>query len=328
MTDNTPSIQALLDEELANLITSLYQDFRISNTSLNALLQHLQQTQGKHLRARLVFLIAGAHGSITKQTQRGAVLVTLIHQASLLHDDVIDEANQRRGKTSMNAIWGNKKAILIGDYLLTQCISLALKQQDYVLLEPIAKAAQAMIEGELIQLSQTDPLTMREDICLDIIHKKTASLMAACGAIGAISTGHATSKQVEEMYQLGENIGMAFQIQDDLLDYGIGTKLDKDIGMDIKGQKITLPLYYALQAVKKPIRQEIISKLNRANQEPVFIQEIIDFVHSQGGIRQAQKKIDTYLDQALNLAKYRVPASLYQAELVQFLYSIFSVGRS
>ncbi|MFN7094792.1 MAG: polyprenyl synthetase family protein, partial [Burkholderiales bacterium] len=244
-------IETQVEQELTNLKACWEKVLQIpTHTPLQHLVQSIRHLPGKHLRARLVFLVAGAHGMVTDQTRRGATLVTLIHQASLLHDDVIDEAKQRRGNPSVNATWGNRKAILLGDYLLTHCINLAISHQDYNLLLPLVQTTQAMTEGELLQLSQINPLSVTEDICLEIIHKKTASLMGTCSMIGALSSSQPTEQQVSAMRHVGENLGMAFQIQDDLLDYGVQENLDKEIGMDIKSGKITLPLFYALQQAK------------------------------------------------------------------------------
>jgi octaprenyl-diphosphate synthase len=320
MKEQSPFMEALIDRELVNLKAYLHQFLQASiNTPFKHLTQYVAQIPGKQVRPRLVFLIAGAHGGITDQTRRGAGLVALIHQASLIHDDVIDEADQRQGRRSVNAAWGNKKAILIGDYLLTKCINLALSYQDYTLLKPIAQAAQAMTEGELLQLAQTDPLSIKEDTCLEIIHKKTASLMGACSAIGAISSDQATDRQVELMHCLGMHLGMAFQIQDDLLDYNLQVNLDKNVGMDIRNGRMTLPLLYALQQVKKLICQAVISKMSRCQQEPELIPEIIDFAHRQGGVKKAQKVMRTYRDQALRLAEDHLLESTYKTALVQFL---------
>jgi octaprenyl-diphosphate synthase len=319
MPNNLNKIQVLLEQELDKLKTTLKNSLSYTHDPLKEFITYILQTPGKQLRTRLVFLIAGAHGAITQQTQRGAALVSLMHQASLLHDDVIDEANQRRGRHSVNAIWGNKQAILIGNYLLYQCISLTLKYQDYIFLNQLTNAAQAMIDGELLQLKAVDPLAVTAELCLTIMHKKTASLMAACCAIGAMSSGQATDKQVKLMYQLGEVLGMAFQIQDDLLDYHLEADLDKAINMDIQSGKITLPLVYALQQANDQLRKDILALISRCKQEPTVIPTIVHFVYSQNGIKLAREKMYFYQAKALKLATKHLSESAYKTILVRLL---------
>jgi octaprenyl-diphosphate synthase len=315
--------QNRITEELAALNNYLKRSFQETNKSLfDAFIAYLLQAPGKQLRAKLVLLIAGALGNITLQTRRGAALVTALHQASLVHDDVIDEAIDRRGRPSVNAVWGNKKAVLLGDYLLAKAIAMAIEAQDYTLLAMISKAAQAMSEGELLQLEQSSELAITEATYLEIIHKKTASLMAACCSMGALSA-NATVEQVETMYKIGEQLGMAFQIKDDLLDY-LGykdlAKLGKAAGMDIKGKKITLPLIYALQQADEHACQEIRHLISLYSHNPETFQQVVTFVHTLGGITYAQKKMDAYRDKALQLVDSWLQPSPYKKLLAELIY--------
>jgi octaprenyl-diphosphate synthase len=307
--------QNVITEELAALNNYLKETFQETNKNLfDPFTEYLLQAPGKQLRAKLVLLIAGALGNITFQTRRGAALVIVLHQASLVHDDVVDEASYRRGRLSINAVWGNKKAVLLGDYLLAKVIAMAMEAQDYTLLTMLSKAAQAMSEGELLQLEQSIQLAITEKTYFEIIYKKTASLIATCCAIGAVSA-NATVEQVEAMYKVGEQIGIAFQLKDDLLDYLVcneQAEMGKEAGMDIKGKKITLPLIYALQQAGMQDRQDVYQLISLHSDEPATFQKIADFVHQLGGITYTQKKIERYQHKALELIDAWLPNNPYQ----------------
>src|SRR3984957_11818462 len=213
---------------------------------LDKITYYLIKRRGKQLRPMLVFFSAGLHGKMGDSTYRAAALIELLHTATLVHDDVVDETYRRRGFFSINALWKNKVAVLVGDYLLSRGLLLAVSNKEFQLLELVSKAVQKMSEGELLQIEKTRKLNITEEEYYEIIACKTASLVAACCASGALSTG-VSDEVVKKMWDMGELIGMAFQLKDDLLDYGSGQDIGKPIGTDIKEKKMSLPLIYALK---------------------------------------------------------------------------------
>ncbi|MEL6153005.1 MAG: polyprenyl synthetase family protein, partial [Bacteroidota bacterium] len=222
---------------------------------LQQVIQHWRQAPGKQIRPQCVFLVAGACGKISPKAHRAAALAALLHQASLVHDDVVDEATHRRGHPTVHARWGNKVAVLFGDHLLAKALSLVTQHHDYDLLQCLTEATQAMTQGELLQLSQAHQPETSEQVYLDIIHQKTAHLFGACFVMGAL-TAKAEEAQVTTLRQAGLHLGMAFQIRDDLNDYRAAEE-GKPTGMDIREGKLTLPLIYALQQADAPTRQSI-----------------------------------------------------------------------
>ena len=312
------AVQALITQELEALANTVRQQLQHPARSLTQITQHWLQHPGKQLRPQLVFLAAGMSGGITEKTRRGAALVTLLHSATLVHDDVVDEATQRRGLPAINAVWKNQAAVLFGDYLLAQGLLLAAQHQDYDCLEIIAATTRAMSVGELLQLEKARQLDLAEQDYFEIIHQKTAHLLGACLAIGALSAGALTT-QVAQLQQLGEQVGMAFQIKDDLLDYGNGGQLGKEVGMDIKQGKITLPLLYTLQHTSQENRQKIEQALHQ--QEPHPVQEVIALVHASGGITYAQKVMRQYRDAALAHLQ-ALEASGYQEALRSLIHAL------
>ena len=312
-------IQVLIAHEVKALASYVHHRLQGQGSLLAQLTNYLFKYKGKELRPRLVFLTAGASGGITEKTRRGAALVTLLHHASLVHDDVVDEAIQRRGVQSVNARWGNKAAVLLGDYLLSKSLSIAVEHQDHDFLAIMANTAQTMSEGELLQIAQVHELATTEATYLEIIYKKTAILIAACCAIGALSA-HAATKQVDMMYKLGRQIGMAFQIQDDLLDYEGTGALGKATGMDIKEKKITLPLLYALQQATEEDRQRVLYIMRDHNQNPGKVQEVMALVRASGGIAYAQEKMYNYRTKALKLLATCLEPSPYKEALADLIH--------
>ncbi len=286
---------------------------------LQQVAHHTFQSPGKQLRPTLVLLAAGACKNITAKALRGAVLVTLLHQASLTHDDVVDEATQRRGKPSINAVWNNKIAVLFGDYLLATGLQLATQHQDYDFLALIAETAQAMSVGELRQLAQTDTCDTTESIYLDIIYKKTAHLFGTCLAAGAMAAG-VSAAQVANMRRVGEQIGMAFQLKDDWLDYGI-ENLGKPLGMDLQGRKLTLPLIHALQQASAQQQREILNNLKNLQNHPQQQEAILTFVRQSPGMDYTQKTMLRYQQKALELLSYTA-TSPYQKALLLLIQHI------
>mmetsp|Transcript_9510 Transcript_9510/g.21826 ORF Transcript_9510/g.21826 Transcript_9510/m.21826 type:complete len:317 (-) Transcript_9510:1070-2020(-) len=281
---------------LANQITVLLQE---EHHWIHELTQHTFRAPGKQVRPMLVFLAAGACGGITPKAHRGAMLVTLLHQASLLHDDVVDEAVRRRGKTTINTVWNNKVAILFGDYLLAKLLQLITQHQDHDLLALITATAHAMSVGELRQLSQVRQFDTTEAAYLDIIYKKTAYFMGTCLAIGAMTAG-ADAVRVATLRQVGEHFGRAFQLKDDWQNYDIND-LDKPLGLDLQNSLLTLPLIRALQQATAQERKEMLHTLVQTQHQPQQKERVLSFVRASTGMDYTQKMMLRYKKKALGL---------------------------
>jgi octaprenyl-diphosphate synthase len=285
---------------------------------LDKIMSYIVKRKGKQMRPLFVFLTAGACGKINESTYRGASLIELVHTASLVHDDVVDNSNYRRGFFSVNALWKNKIAVLVGDFLLTRGLFLALEHKDYELLGICTDAVKEMSEGELMQMEKARHLDITEEVYFEIIRQKTASLIASCCAVGASSSG-APREVVERMKKLGENVGMAFQIKDDLFDFG-EDEIGKPVGIDIKEKKMTLPLIYALSKASWLEKRRIINIVRNESEKPKKVKEVIEFVKKSGGIEYAKQTMNRYYQQsieqigALQESEYRTSL----AQLVQF----------
>ena len=266
---------------------------------LDRITHYIIKRKGKQIRPMFVFFSASLCGGITEATYRGATLVELLHTATLVHDDVVDNSFERRGFFSINALWKNKIAVLIGDFLLSKGLLLSVKNKDFDLLKIVSEAVEQMSEGELLQIEKARRLDIDEKIYFDVIRQKTASLIASCCACGATSAG-ADDATVEKMRQFGEKIGIAFQIKDDVFDFGTDD-VGKPLGIDIKEKKITLPLIYALNKASYLEKKRIINLVKNHNDEPSKIAEIIRFVHSKGGISYAEQKMQTYQREAFDI---------------------------
>ena len=266
---------------------------------LDRITHYIIKRKGKQIRPMFVFFSASLCGGITEATYRGATLVELLHTATLVHDDVVDNSFERRGFFSINALWKNKIAVLIGDFLLSKGLLLSVKNKDFDLLKIVSEAVEQMSEGELLQIEKARRLDIDEKIYFDVIRQKTASLIASCCACGATSAG-ADDATVEKMRQFGEKIGIAFQIKDDVFDFGTDD-VGKPLGIDIKEKKITLPLIYALNKASYLEKKRIINLVKNHNDEPSKIAEIIQFVHSTGGIAYAEQKMQTYQREAFDI---------------------------
>jgi octaprenyl-diphosphate synthase len=248
-----------------------------------------------------VFLTAKMlNDEVRESTFTAASLIELLHTATLIHDDVVDEAYERRGFFSINALWKSKISVLIGDYLLSKGLLLAVEHNEYELLKIVSVAVREMSEGELLQTQKSRKLNITEEIYYDIIRKKTASLIAACTACGAKSSG-ADDSLVDKMWQFGESLGMAFQIKDDLLDYQNNGSIGKPSGNDIKEKKLTLPIIYALENSSLSEKKKILSIVKRHNKDKRKVQEVIDFVIAKGGIEYASQRMNEYKEKALDL---------------------------
>lgn len=285
---------------------------------LDKIMSYIVKRKGKQMRPMFVFLSAGTCGRITEATYRGASLIELLHTATLVHDDVVDEANYRRGFFSVNALWKNKIAVLVGDFLLSRGLILSIENKDFDLLSIVTHAVREMSEGELLQMEKSRRLDITEDIYYEIIRQKTASLIASCCAVGASSSG-ADASVVELMRSFGEKIGMAFQIKDDLFDYG-EMEIGKPVGIDIKEKKMTLPLIYALSRSGWLEKRRMISIVKNESDQPKKVKEVISYVKSSGGIQYAIEKMNRFHEEAIAILR-TLPESPYRSsleDLVQF----------
>ncbi len=266
---------------------------------LDTIMSYIVKRKGKQMRPILVLHCAKLFGEINDLSYRGAALVELLHTATLVHDDVVDDANMRRGFFSINALWKNKIAVLVGDYLLSKGLLLSLKHKDYYSLEILSTAVEKMSEGELLQMEKARKLDITEEIYFDIIHKKTASLLAACCGIGAAST-HQDASVVQAMEEFGLALGIAFQIKDDIFDYG-DNKIGKPTGIDIVEKKMTLPIIYALNQADSKTVSKILAIIKKSKKKKSDIQTVIDFVLQNGGLEYAREKMEFYKQKALTI---------------------------
>lgn len=280
---------------------------------LDKIMNYIVKRKGKQMRPMFVFLSAGTCGKINESTFRGASLIELLHTAALVHDDVVDEANYRRGYFSVNALWKNKVAVLVGDFLLTRGLMLSVENKDFNLLRIVTDAVREMSEGELLQIEKSRQLDITEAVYYEIIRQKTASLIASCCAVGA-SSGGATEEIVETMREFGEKIGMAFQIKDDLFDYG-EQEIGKPVGIDIKEKKMTLPLIYALSKASWTEKRRIINIVKNESGKPRKVKEVIEFVKRSGGLEYAVAAMNKYHQEAMVLLN-EFPENSYKESLI------------
>jgi octaprenyl-diphosphate synthase len=280
-----------------------FRAFMSSKVSLlDRITHYIVKRKGKQLRPMLVFLSAKLFSEVSESTYRGASLIELMHTATLVHDDVVDDANTRRGFFSINALWKNKIAVLVGDYLLSRVLLLAVEHKEHQLLELVSSAVKQMSEGELLQIEKARRLDITEDVYYNIIRQKTASLIASCCAVGAASVGQ-NEETVAQMRLFGETLGMAFQIKDDLFDYQSSLKTGKPSGIDIKEQKMTLPLIYALNHATSADKRRVIGIIKKHHDNPQKVQEVVQYVLHSGGIAYAESKMKAYRDEALSMLK-------------------------
>ncbi len=282
---------------------------------LNRITHYVVNRKGKQMRPMFVFLIAKMtnNGEVNERTYRGASVIELIHTATLVHDDVVDDSNKRRGFFSINALWKNKIAVLVGDYLLSKGLLLSIDNDDFDLLKIISVAVREMSEGELLQIEKARKLDITEEIYFEIIRQKTATLIAACCAMGAKSV-NASSEIVEDMRKFGELIGIAFQIKDDLFDYG-ETQIGKPTGIDIKEQKMTLPLIYAVNKALEKDRRWLINSVKNYNKDKQRVKEVISFVKNIGGLDYAVSTMKKYEEEAVKILE-KYPSSEYKDALL------------
>jgi octaprenyl-diphosphate synthase len=310
-------IRPLIGKELDEFELRFKDSMKSSVPLLDKITYYLIKRRGKQMRPMLVFLSAGSHGKIGDSSYRAAALIELLHTATLVHDDVVDETYRRRGFFSINALWKNKVAVLVGDYLLSRGLLLAIGNKEFQLLEIVSKAVQKMSEGELLQIEKTRKLNITEEEYYEIIACKTASLVAACCASGALSVG-ASEEVMQKMWEMGHLAGMAFQLKDDLLDFGTGQDIGKPVGTDIKEKKLSLPLIYALQQSTYAEKKRIVNQIKNKSKEPEVIEEIFNFVRSKGGLDYAKKVMIEYKEKAKAMVN-ELPQSDYKIAFVNLI---------
>ena len=305
-------IKRPITQELDLFETKFREAMKSNVPLLDTIMTYIVKRKGKQVRPMFVFFSAKLFNGINDSTYRAASLVELLHTATLVHDDVVDDSDERRGFFSINALWKNKIAVLVGDYLLSKGLLLSVKNKDYHLLEIVSESVEAMSEGELLQIEKTRNLNLSEEIYYDIIRKKTASLIASCCAIGAASAG-ANADQIEQMRLFGEKIGIAFQMKDDLLDYG-DSDIGKPTGIDLKEKKLTLPIIYTINNSDRSTRNFIINTIKNHNNNKSKVTEVIKYVNEHDGIAYTRKAMERHKNEALTLLN-NVSESPYKENL-------------
>lgn len=292
-------VKSIISKELSSFEKKFSASLRSNTPLLDKVMGYIIKRKGKQIRPMFVFLSAKLHGEVNESTYRAATLVELLHTATLVHDDVVDESMERRGFLSINANWKNKIAVLVGDYLLSKGLLLSTSHQDFEQLQILSDAVRQMSEGELLQMEKSRKLNLDESVYFEIIRSKTASLLSSACAAGAFSTS-GDMNTTNLMKSFGEKTGIAFQIKDDLFDYG-NEKIGKPTGNDIKEKKLTLPLIYTLNQVDKSTRKRLIYILKNEHKEKTSIKFVIDTVIKTGGIKYAEEKMYEYRDEALHI---------------------------
>jgi len=310
-------IKSPIGKEMALFEQKFAAAMQSSAPLLDKIMHYIVKRKGKQMRPMFVFFSAGVCGGITESTYNGASLIELLHTATLVHDDVVDDSNLRRGFFSVNALWKNKIAVLVGDYLLSRGLLLSVQNKEFTLLEIVARAVREISEGELLQIEKARKLDIKEEIYFDIIRQKTASLIAACCACGAASAG-GQETAIRQMHQFGELIGIAFQIKDDLFDLESAAKTGKPSGIDIKETKMTLPLIHVLNKAGDAQRKKIINTIKNHSNDQQKINEVIDFIITHGGIEYARKNMMEYREKAFDVLR-DFPESDYKTALIKLV---------
>jgi octaprenyl-diphosphate synthase len=317
-------IRRPVEKEMAEFEAYFGKTMRSEVPLLNIILNYIIRRKGKQMRPLLVFLTARLNGDITEATFIAATFIELLHTASLVHDDVVDDANERRGALSINALWNSKIAVLVGDYLLSKGMLISVEKNRFDMLEIVSDAVKSMSEGELLQLQKARKLNLKEEDYFRIIRSKTAALLSACTACGARSVSD-DSEVIQMMKDFGENIGIAFQIRDDLLDYEATGLTGKIAGNDIKERKITLPLIHALEQTSYLRRRHILGIVKTRKKSKSEIYEVISFVSENGGMEYAELKMNQYRDKALAILD-SYPESEIRESMKQFV--LFTTSRN
>lgn len=313
---STRSIKAVVEEEMVHFRRYFRESMRSDIGLLDKVTQYILRQKGKQMRPMLVLLAAKTCGGVNETTYRAAALVELLHTATLVHDDVVDDADTRRGMFSINALWKNKIAVLLGDFFLSRGLLLALNNNDYAMLHTLSDAVQRMSEGELLQIEKARKLDIDEATYFRIISDKTASLIAACVKCGAVS---ATDDEdaIARMREMGEKLGLAFQIRDDLFDFGV-KDVGKPLGIDLQEKKMTLPLIYALRETDVAQRKTIMKVVRKKKKSRADIRQVSAFVETQGGIAYAREKMQQLAHEAREIL-FTFPTSPAQAALVDLV---------
>lgn len=312
-------VKKTIGNELAIFEKKFSESAKGTNPLLDRILRFIIKRKGKQMRPMFVLLSAQISCEISEKTYRAASLIELLHTATLVHDDVVDNAMVRRNFFSVNALWKNKIAVLVGDFLLSKGLLLSLEHQDYPILHITSRAVKEMAEGELLQMEKARKLDIKEEIYFEIIRAKTASLLSAACAAGAYSATE--NQETAELFRLfGEKVGIAFQIKDDLFDYG-QDNIGKPTGIDIKEKKMTLPLIYTLQVVDSAIKKKIIYIVKNQNTNKEKVNEVIALVKQYGGIEYAHAKMLAYKEEALQMLEQfpESPAKAAMKELVNYV---------
>ncbi len=309
-------IQTPIAQEMVEFEKKFRHSMKSKVMLLDKIMTYIVRRKGKQMRPMFVFLSAATSGKISEASYRGASLIELLHTATLVHDDVVDESTYRRGFFSVNALWKNKIAVLVGDFLLSRGMLLSIENEDFDLLKIVSEAIREMSEGEILQMEKAKKLDINEEVYYEIIRQKTASLITACCKVGAASSG-ADPVTVKTMGEFGEKVGMAFQIKDDLFDYGV-QEIGKPLGIDIREKKMTLPLIHALNESTWKEKRHIINLIKKHNEETKKVNEVIAFVKAKGGIEYAEGVMKRYHQEAIEILK-TFPESQARTSLEQLV---------
>lgn len=292
-------IMAPISAEMIEFEARFRQSMQSKVPLLDKITHYIIRRKGKQMRPMFVFLTTKMLGEMNDKAYDAASLIELLHTATLVHDDVVDDANERRGFFSLNALWKNKIAVLVGDYMLSKVLLLSIEKKNVRLLEVVARAVREMSEGELLQIEKARRLDITEEIYFEVIRQKTASLIATCCEAGAISADR--EDIALHMQRFGELVGLAFQIKDDIFDYGTPGKIGKPTGLDIRERKMTLPLIYTLNSAPKEVRKELIYIVKNKNEDKKYVNRAIELVTTHGGLEYAHKKMMEIKQQALDM---------------------------
>jgi octaprenyl-diphosphate synthase len=310
---NVDEIMHPIQSEMAEFEVRFRQSMKSKVPLLDKITHYIIRRKGKQMRPMFIFLTAKMLGEMNDRSYDAASLVELLHTATLVHDDVVDDANERRGFFSVNALWKNKIAVLVGDYMLSRVLLLSIEKKNVRLLEVVARAVREMSEGELLQIEKARRLDITEEIYFEVIRQKTASLIATCCEAGAISVDR--EDMSERMRNFGELVGLAFQIKDDIFDYGTSGKIGKPTGLDIRERKMTLPLIYTLNTAPKEVRKELINIVKNKNEKTKQVRRAVELVIQYGGIEYARTKMLELKAQALDLLT-DIPESVAKNSLI------------
>lgn len=292
-------IMAPITEEMKEFEFRFRSSMKSKVPMLDKVTHYIIRRKGKQMRPMFIFLTAKMLGTVNDKTYDTATLVELLHTATLVHDDVVDDANERRGFFSVNALWKNKIAVLVGDYMLSKILLLSIENNNSELLEIVARSVREMSEGELLQIEKARNLDITEEVYFNVIRQKTASLISTCCEGGALSVNR--KDLTEKMRLFGENVGIAFQLKDDIFDYGTPGNIGKPTGHDIRERKMTLPLIYVLNNSTKQVRKEIFNIVKNHNENPKKVKRAIDLVIENGGIEYTYNKMLEYKEKAIKL---------------------------